>query len=560
MVLEQHLGRARELRLAVGAHVEREAVHVGVVALDELLNEEVAGKAILAQGRPQAVELGLLVDEVDLLEAMGHVRGVLARAGGLGHEREGDGAGGNLAVAREVNNLGEGRVEPVLAAELGKRDLVGDLVDDVGIGDGRDAVGREAATAVREDLDEGVGVAYDHAGLLGIGLGNLGHDAGDLFLAQAFDGVNVQNLRVGNGRDGRGGEHLGLHVVGLVELAGQGVGANVAAQHDGHEVLAGLFGLGGRGLLGLAVAQALGGGEGMVEALVQGHVAIGRHGGDLLGKLGLELVEAQELGREVAADGHHVVVEAALVGAKVAALEVDELVGDVLAHRLVEARAVVAHGARVVDGDDRPRHNAAPLVAAGVDAAVLGPQQANHVLVVALRSGAKAVALGGLDHDGVVLREVRGGVVGLVGAGHGALAQGLAHVAAPARLHAGQNLVIAACDVNHDGVVVGNAREYGLGARQLVENRDAHELLLAVAVAHVGGQGVDRGGLGGLAGLLGPDGRMVGAQVVVAVRLVVDEADEREGAAVLLEGNAAPGRATLDGCLVGGPGGRLFDG
>ena len=191
---------------------------------------------------------------------------------------------------------------------------------------------------------------------------------------------------------------------------------------------------------------------------------------------------------------------------------------------------------------------------------MLGPQQANHVLVVALRGGAKAVALGGLDHDGVVLREVRGGVVGLVGAGHGALAQGLAHVAAPARLHAGQNLVIAARDVNHDGVVVGNAREYGRGARQLVEDRDAHELLLAVAAAHVGGQGVDRGGLGGLTGLLGPDGRMVGAQVVVAVRLVVDEADEREGAAVLLKGNAAPGRATLDGCLVGGPGGRLFDG
>ncbi len=228
---------------------------------------------------------------------------------------------GHLAVAREVDNLGEGRVEPVLAAELGKRDLVGHLVDDVGIGDGRDAVDREVVAAVREDLDEGVGVAHDHAGLLGVLLGNLADDASDLFLTQAFDGVNVQNLRVGNGRDGRRGEHLRLYVVGLVELAGEGVGADVAAQHDGHEVLARLCGLGGRGLLGLAVTKVLGGGEGLVESLVQGDVTVWRHGGDLLGEFGLELVEAQELGREVAADGHHVVVEAALVGAEVTALK-----------------------------------------------------------------------------------------------------------------------------------------------------------------------------------------------------------------------------------------------
>ena len=34
-------------------------------------------EAVLAQGVPKTVELGLLVNEVDLLEAMGHVRGVL---------------------------------------------------------------------------------------------------------------------------------------------------------------------------------------------------------------------------------------------------------------------------------------------------------------------------------------------------------------------------------------------------------------------------------------------------------------------------------------------------
>ena len=140
---------------------------------------------------------------------------------------------------------------------------------------------------------------------------------------------------------------------GLVELTAVGVGGDVPAQDDGEKVLAraGLLGLGGLGAGGLAAAAAdrLQGLQGVVEAALDGKVAVGGHHGDLLGKLGLEHVEPQQRRREVRADAHEVVLGAAAT-AQLAALEVEELVGHELALGGAAGGGVVVDGMGARDG------------------------------------------------------------------------------------------------------------------------------------------------------------------------------------------------------------------
>ena len=230
-----------------------------------------------------------------------------------------------------------------------------------------------------------------------------------------------------------------------------------------------------------------------------------------------------------------------------------------LAHGFGAGGAVVAHRARPVDGDDRPR-NHAPVDAAGVHAAVLGPQDADHVLIVGAGCRREAVALARLAHDVVVLLKGLERKVGLVGANRGALAQGLAHVAAAARLHTGEDVVLGARDVDDQRLVVRAGREDRLAARSF--GRHCHtgkDGLLFLGAEEV----VERGDALGLelgGRRLGPDGPVGASQVVVAVRLVVVEAREGDDLSVADGLDAAPGRAAGNRRLVGCPYGGLFDG
>ena len=76
----------------------------------------------------------------------------------------------------------------------------------------------------------------------------------------------------------------------------------------------------------------------------------------------------------------------------------------------------------------------------------------------------------------------------------------------------------------------------------------------------MGGEGVDRLALEFLVRLRDPDGGVVGAQVVIAVGLVVEQTHKGDRAVVLGELNGTPGGAPVDGGLVARPDGGLLDG
>ena len=191
---------------------------------------------------------------------------------------------------------------------------------------------------------------------------------------------------------------------------------------------------------------------------------------------------------------------------------------------------------------------------------MLGAKAADRVLVVVDRRGDEAVALAGLDHDVVVLREGLRGELGLVRVGGRRLAQRLAHVPAAATLHAREDVLVGPRDVDHDGRVVRLHGERWVAHVELVLDGEAHEDDLAVA----GGDEVaqcDHGlALLFLRQLARPDGSVVRAEVVVSVRLVVGEGrDAQRFSPIIPYGDAAPERAARDGFLVARPlGGLLY--
>ena len=99
--------------------------------------------------------------------------------------------------------------------------------------------------------------------------------------------------------------------------------------------------------------------EQRIEAAADRDIAGGGNFCRLLRELALELVEAEKRRREIGADAHHVIRLDALVLRKVAAFEIDELVRHMLAHVLVERRAIVAHGTLAGNRDDGPGRNLA---------------------------------------------------------------------------------------------------------------------------------------------------------------------------------------------------------
>ena len=109
-------------------------------------------------------------------------------------------------------------------------------------------------------------------------------------------------------------------------------------------------------------------------------------------------------------------------------------------------------------------------------------------------------------------------------------------------------------------MVVRDAGEHGARLGELGLDGQADEGLAAVAAAHVGRDGGKRLGLLLGRGLLHPDGRVVRAQVVVAMREVVGKGDERDGLLAVGDAEAAPLAAAVDGALELSPGRRLLDG
>jgi len=76
VVLEQHVCPAKEGGPTVAVDIEGHAVHVGIIAADELLDDERSGKAGGPQVVPEFIELRLAFDEVDLFESTAHVSSI----------------------------------------------------------------------------------------------------------------------------------------------------------------------------------------------------------------------------------------------------------------------------------------------------------------------------------------------------------------------------------------------------------------------------------------------------------------------------------------------------
>ena len=116
MVLEQHVRPAKEGGPTVAVDIEGHAVHVGIIAADELLDDERSGKASGPQVAPELIELCLAFDEVDLFESTAHVSSIFGRECGLCNHGEGELARCDRISAGESHGFRCGCVQPVLAA------------------------------------------------------------------------------------------------------------------------------------------------------------------------------------------------------------------------------------------------------------------------------------------------------------------------------------------------------------------------------------------------------------------------------------------------------------
>ncbi len=93
-----------------------------------------------------------------------------------------------------------------------------------------------------------------------------------------------------------------------------------------------------------------------------------------------------------------------------------------------------------------------------------------------------------------------------------------------------------------------------------MEDGQTNEHLLAVLGAHKGGQGLEGLGLLLGRGRCGPHGRVMGAQVAVAVGLVLHKGDQGYSIAGLLDANKTPRLAAGDRLLKVLPHGQLLHG
>lgn len=238
MVAQKHVGRGKQGRLAPAVDVERDGVGVGVVAADELLHQHVGGAAGGAQRREDLVELGLGLDEVDLLEALRDELVVLRRAGGLHDDGEVDLGRRDGVGTCQVRDLGAGRLEPVARAQLGEPHLVGDEVDDVHGGNRQHDVVGQLRGDLGQNRDQRIGVR-DHEDGLGRALaGDVAQRGQDLLAGKALHRVLLEDGGVRDGTDGRRRDAIALDAEGLVHLAAERVGADVAADDDGLQVVA----------------------------------------------------------------------------------------------------------------------------------------------------------------------------------------------------------------------------------------------------------------------------------------------------------------------------------
>ena len=190
---------------------------------------------------------------------------------------------------------------------------------------------------------------------------------------------------------------------------------------------------------------------------------------------------------------------------------------------------------------------------------MLGTEETDHVLVVGDRCGDEAIALAGLDHHIVVVLEGPGRCLGLISADRRALAQSLPHIATATRLHAGEDRVVSARDIDDHGMVIRHGRESRVRVCNLVRHGHADEDLLAIMLVEIVGKRLRELILLFLCRLMEPDGPMNGIEVAVAMGLVFQERAHRHIGSVHTRRKRAPGRASGNRCLILRPDSGLLD-
>ncbi len=228
------------------------------------------------------------------------------------------------------------------------------------------------------------------------------------------------------------------------------------------------------------------------------------------------------------------------------------------AHGVGTHAGIVAYSVASVEGDDGPRHHTL-FVSGGKDAAMLRTERSDHVEIILHGRGRETIAFAGLDHQLVVLREIGGRLFGLIRALRGALAQRLAYVAAAALFHTADDGVVAAGHVDDYGLIVGNRRQYGERSIRTIQI-DAQESHVLIGLAHGRYQRIGELALFALIGFDRPHRSVHGSQIMVSVRLEVDQRDESHGMPVFGSDIGSPRFASVDGGLVRGPHRSLFDG
>ena len=130
-----------------------------------------------------------------------------------------------------------------------------------------------------------------------------------------------------------------------------------------------------------------------------------------------------------------------------------------LAHDFRTHTRIVIDRVIAVDGDDGPCHNLA-VDTCREYARMIRTKIADHIDIVAHRSGGESVTVGGVNHDLVVFGEISHRLRGLIGASGRTLPQRLTHVAAATLLHACKNRLIATGEVHIHGLVVRNGGKH----------------------------------------------------------------------------------------------------
>ena len=229
-----------------------------------------------------------------------------------------------------------------------------------------------------------------------------------------------------------------------------------------------------------------------------------------------------------------------------------------LAHDFRTHTCIVIDCVIAVDGDDGPCHNLA-VDTCREYARMIRTKIADHIDIVAHRSGGEAIAVGGINHDLVVFGEISHRLRGLIGTSGGALPQRLTHVAAATLLHACKNRLIATGEVHIHGLVVRNGGKHRERAFEIPQV-DTQEHNVFIAFAYVLNKQVTNLCFQLRGRLVKPSRTMNGPQIVVAMGFVIDERDECDRSAVLLHHIRTPRRASVNGVLIFGPHCGLFDG